>query len=115
MSEGKCRLSALVIRFFSLNGGEPATAGAAASRGRRVRSILLMIDLLGSASTPLSHPHRFYPHAYDDDRIFTRRGQNVFLGGPYNSGIVDGARARGVYEHRGGHRDQSQSARVHMG
>ena len=29
MSEGKCRLSALVIRFFSLNGGEPATAGAA--------------------------------------------------------------------------------------
>ena len=29
MSEGKRRLSALVIRFFSLNGGEPATAGAA--------------------------------------------------------------------------------------
>ena len=32
-----------------------------------------------------------------------------------NEGIVIGARARGVYEHRGGHRDQSQSARVHMG
>ena len=29
-----------------------------------------------------------------------------------NEGIVIGARARGVYE---GHRDQSQSARVHMG
>ena len=29
-----CRLSALVIRFFSLNGGEPATAGAAAIHGR---------------------------------------------------------------------------------
>ena len=34
MSEGKRRLSALVIRFFSLNGGEPATAGAAAIHGR---------------------------------------------------------------------------------
>ena len=50
-TSSRCRLSALVIRFFSLNGGEPATAGAAASRGRRVRSILLMIDL--GFSSPL--------------------------------------------------------------
>ena len=75
-----------------------------------------MIDLLGSASTPLSHPQRFYPHAYHDDRIFTQRGQNVFSGGPYNSGIVDGARAStepergGCMGIKGGDHDQSQSA-----
>ena len=36
--------------------------------------------------------------------------KTYFSGGPYNSGIVDGARARGLYGHQGGDHDQRQSA-----
>ena len=53
MSEGKCRLSALVIRFFSLNGGEPATAGAAAHQAAHMHAHKLSLSYL-------SHVHALY-------------------------------------------------------
>ena len=48
-----CRLSAPVTRFFSLNGGEPATAGAAAHQAAHMHAHKLSLSYL-------SHVHALY-------------------------------------------------------
>ena len=52
-ASSRSRLSALVIRFFSLNGGEPATAGAAAHQAAHMHAHKLSLSYL-------SHVHALY-------------------------------------------------------